>query len=254
MECQVCKERSSIGYCSDSRVLVCEVCSATCHHCHGLVRREGANVSTSSGHIYCAACWKERQERRDARKKRRETPPPSAATDDTSFASLMDREHDSGGAVMPQVSSEGEDESGFDDEDHSVLTASAWKPPPPWKLSFQAGIIGLVGIIIVLIFPGFHRVVLPFGLVVLTPLVLLVPAAIAIMWGALGIAQRDYQSDMTRCILGIGAAALTIMLCLHALSSPPAVRAYDNVEYTRDTMTPQELGVWRQQMLDKHRR
>jgi len=244
MECQVCKIRSSIGYCEETRALVCEVCSVTCHHCGKLIQREIAHVSPNSGHSYCTKCWEERQARRGARKKHESTPRPEKGGD-TSFEALEAGTAAPVDADVPDVVPE--------EDDERILMASAWKPPPPWKLSFQAAITGLIAIVVLLLFPSFHRVVLPGGIVILTPLVLLVIPIVAILWGVVGLTSMDYMSDRTRCILGIGIGVLTIVMCVYALSKNPPEKQMQKIEYTRDTMTPVELQTWREGVLEKHR-
>lgn len=249
MECQVCKTRSSVGYCEETRDLVCEVCSVSCYKCGKLLRKDVAHKSERSGHLYCAACWEEREARRGNRK--------SAATAEggTSFEALMGGapDEDPEAAAIAQKALEGEDEDG----ERRVLTASAWRPPPPWKLSFQAAFLGLAAILFVYLFPSFYRVQLPGGGEILTPYILLVVPTLAIVWGVVGIMSMDYMADKTRCAVGIFVGCLTAALCLAALRTDPAEKATADLvqtQYLRDSMTEDQLRAWRETVLERHRR
>lgn len=249
MECQVCNTRSSIGYCEESRALVCEVCSTSCYKCGKLLRKDIVHLSERSGHEYCSSCWAEREARHGGPKK-------SAATSEggTSFESLMSTPKagiDPEGAAIADAL---EDDA---EEENRLLSASAWRPPPPWKLSFQAAFLGLGAILFVYVFPSFYRITLPGGGEILTPYILLIVPILAVVWGVVGMMSMDYMADKTRCLVGIFVGCLTATLCLAALRTDPAEKGKQElyrIEQTRDAMTTDELSAWRNTILERHRR
>lgn len=250
MECEVCKERSSVGYCAETNVLICEVCSSACEKCGTLVRTDAARMSERSGRIYCTHCWNEKHPSKPAKVSKA---PVAAAGDgpvDTSFAALGDAADASVSDISALNAVEDANEA-IDEE--AALKASAWKPPPPWKLSFQSAILGLIAILCVYIFPSFYRVTMPGGQVILTPYFLMVVPIIAIIWGMLGLTSMDYMADKTRSLLGVLIGGAALVLCVTALMRDPHAAA-DNLQVeTRDGYSRPELATWREKMLEKHR-
>lgn len=104
MECNICKTRSSVGYCGTCRMLLCEVCGAACQGC-GKGMCPTHRAKTDSGRWLCPTCMAARNVRRIA--KGQDTPaeapsaprtqspaPPPAAPAVTSFADLMAGDED----------------------------------------------------------------------------------------------------------------------------------------------------------------
>lgn len=244
MECEVCKERSSVGYCTETNVLICEICSVPCEKCGALMNSKAAHFSERSGRAYCSACWAERKESKDKKKK---TEPPKETAADTSFAALateQDEMSDRDIAAKFQVDEELEEEA--------ALKASAWKPPPPWKLSFQSAILGLVAITIVFIFPSFYRVTLPGGQVILTPYILIMVPVLAILWGGVGLTSNDYMADKTRSLLGVLIGILAMIMCIAAVTRDPLNRVQDAQVESRDGYNRAQLRAWREKVLERH--
>ena len=251
MECEVCKERSSVGYCVETNILICEVCSTSCEKCGDLMSRKAARVSERSGRAYCTRCW---EEKHGKPKEKVAIPAPTKGGDsggDTSFAALGTADADLD--VSDRAALDAAEEADKDADDDAAFRASAWKPPPPWKLSFQSAILGLIAIVCVYIFPSFYRVTLPGGQIILTPYILMIVPTIAIIWGVLGLTSMDYMSDKTRSLLGVFIGALALTLCIAAVTRDPLDRSKEAQVETRDGYNRAELEVWRERMLEKHR-
>lgn len=162
MECGDCAIRSSVGYCHECEMLLCEECSRTCERCHNTVCKSHIQ-RTSSGRRICVSCVvhhydqraKKAKERREIRaekaatvvhakgskKKKRKSgssAPPAAATaasESLSFESLQEELGgvSSGPAVMeaerPRAFSPLVDEAALNER---VLTGSASSRKPAW--------------------------------------------------------------------------------------------------------------------------
>jgi len=256
MECQVCHQRSSIGYCEETTQLVCEECSGSCYKCNGLIANGAGHTSPKSGHLYCSACWEERQRRRKSHKKsssgdhKPEDPPDGTALDALKSAEPAPHEESERDHLDAL-----EDAEEVDDEEAALIT-SAWRPPPPWKLSFQTGVIGLIAIIIIYIFPSLYRVPLSANSEILTPYIILIIPILAIIWGISGVLSMDYMTDKTRSLAGLSMGIITVALILYAVTHDPYAsqnQSLVEMQRTRDGMTREELRVWRNNILDKHR-
>lgn len=68
MECAQCGVRSSIGYCHECEILLCEVCGNRCERCHKTVCRSHIQ-RTSSGRNICVSCVVANYEKRATQSK-----------------------------------------------------------------------------------------------------------------------------------------------------------------------------------------
>ncbi len=163
MECGDCGIRSSVGFCHECEMLLCEECSRTCERCHKTVCKSHIQ-RTSSGRRICVSCVvlhydqraKKAKERREIRaekaatvvhahgtkKKKKKSgsaaPPPAAApaaAESLSFESLQEELGgvSAGPAVMqeerPRAFSPLVDEAALNER---VLTGSASAKKPAW--------------------------------------------------------------------------------------------------------------------------
>lgn len=65
VDCGLCQIRSSVGYCTECKVLLCEECSVACSACRKLVCKNHL-LTTSHGRKLCRGCWELRKARRSA--------------------------------------------------------------------------------------------------------------------------------------------------------------------------------------------
>lgn len=68
MECAQCGIRSSVGFCHECEMLLCEVCGHQCERCHKTVCRSHIQ-RTSSGRNVCVSCVVENYEKRATQSK-----------------------------------------------------------------------------------------------------------------------------------------------------------------------------------------
>jgi len=235
MECSACGVRSSVGYCAKCQAMLCEECSITCESCGKIVCSEHMH-ETRSGRQICFACNEERVHSRRGKSKEGR----GAASESTSFAAL-----DAGG-VEPEADEEAEGQ---------VLTASAYRAIPPWKLSLGVAVTALVVAVIILIFPGFRRITLSGASYLPTPWLLLILPALSVAWAVLGLVRPEYWEDRPKCLIGPAISLVCVVLCVVAAVTDPAKadeRAALERQKERDGMTKEQLEAWREQRLRRY--
>lgn len=153
MECAECKVRSSVAFCHECEMLLCEVCSHTCERCDKIVCRSHIQ-RTSSGRNICVSCVvhhydkrarqsKERRERRAEQvamggKVRKQKKP---AAENLSFEALA-QDMPTPAATYPVEDREPFEPSPASDRDHlnaRVLTGSAGRRTPVWISGLAMG-------------------------------------------------------------------------------------------------------------------
>lgn len=233
MECEVCKVRSAVGRCEDTQVLVCEECSTGCYGCGKLVVASKAKI-TKSGHAYCGACY----EKRAARKAGRQPEAQAGA---------------SAGAQKGLIPTGGEQAAEDAEGVEEIVVLSKWTAPPPWKMSAMLAGVGLAVMLILLAFPSLA--VIPLGSnFVYTAVPLLFIPGLAIVWAVIGLVSKEHYFDRSKCYLGIGIAAVAIVLSLFTMNPPAASLEKELLQGSRPTgMTNEQREEWRQKMLSGQR-
>ena len=101
MECGSCNIRSSVGYCHECELLLCEECSHTCERCHKTVCRSHIQ-RTSSGRRICVSCVVHHYDQRAKKaKERREMRAEAAATGERVHHGGHKKKHRSKQATAP---------------------------------------------------------------------------------------------------------------------------------------------------------
>jgi len=232
MECSVCDLRGAVQACSYCHAQICEVCGVNCRRCGKPVCPTHV-YKTHSGKMLCLDCQEERKAKR-ARLRTRAERAEAAEFEETPRADS----HDSGLS---------EDEA---------LIGSVRKPPPPWKLSLYAGVVGLVAVLVLLVAPGLRQVPMPGGIVLPTPYFLLVIPGAALVWGLIGLLNEEYKEDTARCVAGLVLAVASILLMVVAVATDPSRKAAQvaaDAQMGRIKMTPQQLNNWRNEKLGRFR-
>jgi len=235
MECSVCDIRGAVQACSYCNAQICEVCGIKCQRC-GKPVCPAHVYTTHSGRKICLACQEERKAKRARMKAAAEQAEAAEFADSPPAAALQ---HDSGLS---------EDEA---------LTASVRKPPPPWKLSLYAAVVGFIAVLVLFMAPGLRQIPVPGGAAFPTPYILLVIPVAALVWGVVGLVNEEYREDRTQCVAGVLLAVAAATLMLVAVATDPAKKAAEeaaNAQMKRTKMTPQELENWRNEKLERYRR
>jgi hypothetical protein len=228
MDCDLCQIRSSIGYCAECKRLLCEICGVACTEC-------GKNIcvthvhETRSGKRLCSACTR-------ARKQKHRPRDDEEPGERTGFADL---EH-------PRRVRTASDEE-VDDE--RALTASAYKPIPPWKLSLYASGAAAVAMIMVLAVPTFRLIAQPWcsflamGLCVLSG-----------FWAITGLTGAAHLENRPRNLFGLALALVALVMAVAAMQFDTNTRGNEALEagmLERQNMSPEELREWRRTRLDR---
>ncbi len=217
MDCAVCSIRSSIGFCVECHILLCEECATICTRCGKLMCTDHVH-ETRSGKTLCMECVEERRARRKER------------------------------AEEPVEDKEAEEEEEVGDE---ALVISARRVTPPWELSMYAvGGAVILGLLL-LIFRGLRVSVAPWG-----PYLVALLALFALIWAVVGLVGKEYDEDRQRSALGLGLGIVLIGLS-GAVAWYEAVQRAEERERerigTRDyEKTDDGRAEWRMEMLDKH--
>jgi hypothetical protein len=234
MECSACGVRSAVGYCVKCQAMLCEECGIACETCGKVVCSEHMQ-ETRSGRQLCVACY---EERRHGRKGQGD----HGAAEGTAFETLK---------------AEGAEPGGEEGSEGEILTASAYRSIPPWKLSLGVAITAVVLALIILLFPGMRRVTLSGTTYIPTPYLLLILPALSIAWAALGLVRSEYWEDRPKCLIGPVVSLVCIALCIVAAVTDPAKeadRAAQELQQEREGMTKEQLEVWREQRLQRYDR
>lgn len=228
MECTVCGVRSAVDSCLACSTLLCEECGAVCEQCQKRVCPDHAKQSRS-GKVYCETCFEEREERR--RKRREGSGAAEAAGGATSFEAL---------------------EKTGEDEDFTVLTASAQRGIEPWKMSLYVALLGLALIGLTFVIPALRGFSTSGGTYVPIPYFFVIVPGVAFVWGCVGLFNRDYIHEKVRNVPGILVALLTVGLAYLSVQTDPARQAAIETQQNldqRQQMTPEELQQWRRDQL-----
>ena len=160
MECAECTVRSSVGYCHECDMLLCEVCSHTCERC-GKVVCSSHIQRTSSGRNICVSCVvqhydkraRQSKERREQRAEqvemgRKVRKPHKRKTENLSFEALaQDQPAPLAGAGLSDAVPGAYHESPLADPDQlnaRVLTGSASRRTPVWLSGLLMGAAGWI--------------------------------------------------------------------------------------------------------------
>lgn len=225
MDCDLCQIRSSVGYCAECKRLLCEVCGVACTECGKTVCVTHVH-ETRSGKRLCADCAK-------ARKHRHKHHHEPEELEDTRF-----------GALEGQPG--GDEEA---DEERAILTASAYQPIPPWKLSLYAGGAAAGVMVVVLLVPQFRLIAQPWSSFVAIALCVL-----SGVWSVYGLVSPAHYENRGRNFIGMGLAVVAVVMAGAALQFRTDTRGDDSLEagmMERRDMSPQELREWRRRRLEK---
>lgn len=169
MECDVCKTRSSVGYCAECNKLLCDECGVACGRCGALACPDHVHESRS-GRMLCMECVRQRKERRAKQK----------ATEEAEIGEQEQVEEK--GAVEEAV----------------VLTASAAREIEPWHLSVWSTGVGLALILLASLTPW-----LRFANLTLTALLVIFVVAIGLFWAVVGVLNPKYFQNRRKCLIGL---------------------------------------------------
>lgn len=227
MECSVCNERSEVDTCNECKMLLCEVCGSICEQCKKMVCPEHKRV-THKGHVMCAACFTEREERHSKKTAQRE-----AAAGGTGLNELE------GTAQAPQ-----------EEISYEALTGSARQPPPPWRMSMYTGIAAAVLAIFLLLLADFRVVPTPWGGTFPTPYSVIIISLFAIFWSVRGMTNEEFEADFSKCFIGLGVSVLASVLALYAVNlDKQAALIIQIQEAERKNMGEAELKNMREKLL-----
>ncbi|MBI4557236.1 MAG: hypothetical protein HY706_06610 [Candidatus Hydrogenedentes bacterium] len=193
MECDLCKIRSSVGYCAECHILLCEECTIRCDGCGKTVCPEHVS-RTSTLRSLCAACTAEREaalqlQARSTRRRRAEAEAAGSAS-----------------------------------ADQTPNTKEPMPPPfarpRPWQVSLFYTGLGAVFTEMLFFFPGLQRFPLPGGGFLRTPFVVMCVPLLGIAWALAGIARRKRDANQLWCFLSLGVAVVCMALAFLALRFP----------------------------------
>jgi len=227
MECTVCGVRSAVDSCAVCSTLLCEECGAVCEQCQKRVCPDHTKQSRS-GKIFCETCYEEREERR---RRRREGAAADEAGSGTSLEAL--------------------DHAG-EEEDFTVLTASAQRGIEPWKMSIYVALFGVLLIGLTFLIPALRGFSTSGGTYVPIPYFFVIVPLIALIWGCVGLFGRAYLHEKVRNLPGIALALIAIGLAYLSVQTDPARQAAIETQQNldqRQQMTPEELQEWRREQL-----
>lgn len=228
MDCDLCQIRSSIGYCAECKRLLCEICGVACTEC-------GKNIcvthvhETRSGKRLCSDCTR-------ARKQKHRHQDDGEPRERTGFDELEHPHH-------AQTSSDEE----LDEE--RALTASAYKPIPPWKLSLYASGAAALVMVLVLAAPGFRLIAQPWCSLFVIGLCVL-----AGFWAVIGLTSPNHFENRPRNLFGAAIAVVALLMAVAALQFDTNTRGDEALEagmLERQNLSPEELRQWRRQRLNK---
>ncbi len=137
-------------------------------------------------------------------------------------------------------------------EDDAGLTQSVRQPPAAWKLSLGAGIVSLAVSEVLMAVPGTGRIDVGGGQAFSTALVLLIVPVIGLFWGMAALFTARYVSEQLRALGCVCLAMIAAGMMFWAATVDPAGearRALDEPMRARESLTEEELAVWRQQQL-----
>ena len=227
MECGECNIRSSVGFCHECDILLCEVCTHVCERCKKVVCKSHIQ-RTSSGRRICVSCVvhhydkraKKAKERRELRaeaaatvdkshkrtKRKKKAPPSASGGENLSFESL----NEGGGDVAagpPPVFDEPAPYSPLVDEEainDRVLTGSGSKRAPAWVTGVALSVVAWL-----LCLASFAGASLGMRQFLLSILAVIVAAGASIWTGPGSFAKGDKQLRI-RCRIAffIGLSAL----------------------------------------------
>ena len=227
MECAICQVRSSVGYCAECQMLLCDECGIHCTKCGKLVCPQHVQETRSHKQL-CSDCMADRKARAAERQAALD-----AAEDGTSMEALQAEEV-------------------IDDE---ALVGSVRQPPPPWKLSAITGGVGILVMVTLLLFPSLRHVDMPgTGSLLYIPYVLMIVPVIAIVWSVVGFVGADYQADRSKAGIGLALAVVCIVLGVVAVRTDPARTAAEKARMEAERLknaSPDEIKAKREEMLNK---
>lgn len=137
MDCGLCETRSSVGFCVECKILLCESCSVACEACKRLVCPNHL-LTTSHGRKLCRPCFEERKARREAR--------------ETSLGVLKEKE----GLRLKR------EERLIQGEEEEMLAASGYKPPSLLAYGVVLTFFLAVGVVLYLVLPEPKKILWPF--------------------------------------------------------------------------------------------
>ncbi len=124
------------------------------------------------------------------------------------------------------------------------------KPVPPWKYSLNLGVIGLILMAAVYVFPEVRHFETPWDPAFPTAFVLLVFPVLSVLWGLIGVIGKQFAGDRGKAFAGLVFAAVTFALAYLIVSNePPRTDNPPTPADERLQMTPEELQEWRSEKL-----
>ncbi len=232
MDCEVCGVRSSVGYCSECKKVLCETCGVVCENCNKIACSDHIH-ETSGGRVLCTACYEERREKRRQAKAAHA----KKGEEDTSLQGLEAEE----------------DEGGVDDE---ALVASARRPIQPWQMSLYIAIGGAVVALLMMLIPALRHIPTGGDTFIPTGYVILIIPVLGLIWAVVGLVKEDYYEDRPKCMYGLGASIVAAILTLVVIWIDPTIRttSEDGIQNVRQDMSEQQLKEWREKTLNQFQR
>ncbi len=248
MECALCQIRSSMGFCVECGVLLCDVCGIGCDRCRKMVCGNHIHL-TKGGRRLCKVCYDERKSRQTEAHRHATEPEPEQEAPATSFAALQNAPE----PPAPHEHHTHRHRPATDIADEA-LVQSGWAAPPVWQLCVYTAGVGFFAMGIVWALPNLPRVPIPPLGLFHPALVLMIIPLLAMLWGAWGLWREKYYHDRFRCVAGIAVAVITIGLGLHILFAAPDKddRGDGVMRMERDGLNPADLAKWREQQKKKY--
>lgn len=195
-----------------------------------------------SGKIYCTTCNERRKAERRAKHGKHHRDRDEAEGAGSSLEALT------GAGAPPDA----------EDEEREVEQRVLGKREPvqPWQLCMYSAVSALLLALLLLFVPGLRRIPLGGTSYLHTPYILVIIPMIAVFWGVYGVINLEFYKYRSRCFVGLGIAALSIVMFIAEVASDPATRqegASIEVQQRREVMNEQQLEGWRENVLDKYR-
>ena len=160
-----------------------------------------------------------------------------------------------GEAPPPAETSPGEQVSAEDADaaEEDIQVYKGKQPTPPWKLSRNLGIVGLLLMAVLFVFPELRRFNTPWASSVPTAYLMLVFPAVTLLWALVGLIAKRFREERSRSLLGLVLALLTVGLAYAVIVTDPTRGADATLGASNDRleMTEEELREWRIEKLNR---
>jgi hypothetical protein len=219
--------------------MLCEECGEGCEKCGKLVCREHIRETRTSHRRLCKACYEEREAKKAARRHHHRQDP----AESTSFQAL-------GGAEGYAPEAAAGEEGAEAPEEPEALVASRFEPPPPWRVSLYAGLLGLAGVLALLFFPVWRSIPLGGDAYLPIPVLMLVVPLFALFWAVYGyVFFEDGFRDRRKCWIGAGLGLVTVVLAVWSAFNDPIDDLREQAvasKEARDRLSAEEYAQWRE--------